>query len=654
MRNKHLCCFQNGLLIAVLFLIFSSAFLQGKELIPRSLIFEAPEKLNPQISPDGKYISYLAPIDQVMNVWIRTIGINDDKPLTRDTKSGINMYKWTKNGKYILFIQDKNGDQNWHLFAIDIKKRKTRDLTPFSDVSVGFIADSLEKPDEILIVMNKENRLVQDVYKLNIVDGSISLIQKNPGNVVHWVTNSKLEILGAVTVMPNGGGALMYRENTDAVWKEFLSWNQDDNVRSLGMTADGRYWILLHNINSDLMRIVKKDLKTKEETVIYSPKKADTFDVMMDKETGYPIGALEVYDSSYWQALDKRYIKDFKYLNSFGERFYGIANTDREKDNWLIYSLEQGHPINYYLYNHKDIKLTFLFSHRSKLEKYDLPKMETVNIPTRDGLTMVSYITKPDNVDPAKAPLLIYPAPEYRTRYFPNFNTIHIWLANRGYTVLVVNYRGLHGFGKKFMNAGKYEWGGKVVQDIEDAVNWTIEKKLANPEKIGIMGNSIGGYVALASTAFSNINFNACISVSGPMNLLSFVKSAPAYANSFIVDLKMNIGDYETNSSFLKRISPFYNINSFKTPCFIVQGKHDIFVDSDEAYQFAKALKGKRIPVTYIEFANEDHGYPNRRENLNAFAAAAEKFLAEYLGGVVEPMSAKERRILKAAIKIYQ
>ena len=654
MRGKQHYRFGSELLMTAVLLLFISVFSEGKDLIPRAIIFEAPDKIYPLISPDGKYISYLAPIDQVMNVWVRTIGMNDDRPLTNDTKRGINMHSWARNSKYILFVQDKNGDQNWHLFATDIEKRKTTDLTPFSDVSVGFIADSAEMPNEILIVMNKENKIVQDVYKLNIVNGNIELIQKNPGNVVYWVANNKLEILGAVTVLPNGGGTLMFRDNPDAIWKEFLSWDTDESVQSLNLTADGKYWIILHNINSDLMRLVKKNVKTLEETVLLEPKKADIDKVFVNNSTGYPIAANEFYEEGRWHVLDKKYENDFNYLASLGVGCFYIEGTDNKTVNWLIYYHSPGKPIYYYAYSHTEMKASFLFSHRSKLEKYDLPKLEPMIIPARDGLKMVCYLVRPDNAEMGKAPLLIYLPASYRQRYFSSFNTIPFWLANRGYAVLIVNHRGLQGFGKKFTNAGNREWGGKIIQDIEDAVDWAVGKKLADPEKIGIFGSSMGGYVALASAAFSETDFKACVSYSGPVNLLSFVKSPPPYETSFIYDLKMHVGDYEKDADFLKKISPFFNINAFKIPCFIVQGKNDIFIKAEEINKFAKALKSRRIPVTYIEFSDESHGYPERRENLHAFTAAVEKFLAVHLGGVVEPMNSKEKRILKDAIKIYQ
>jgi dipeptidyl aminopeptidase/acylaminoacyl peptidase len=635
-------------------LLFISIFSTGKDLIPRAVLFEAPEKLDPiEFSPDGKYISYIAPVDQVMNVWVRTVGMNDDRPITNDIKRSVRMYTWARNSKYILFVQDKNGDQNWHLFAVDLEKGKTTDLTPFSGVSVWFFADSAEMPNEILIAMNKENKVVQDVYKLNIVNGNIELVQKNPGNVTSWVANSRLEILGAVTILPNGGGVLMFRDNPDTIWKEFLSWKPDEDVKSLNLTADGKYWLLLHNINSDLMKLVRKNVKTLEETVIFEPNKGDITSVFVNNSTGYPIAVQEFYEEGRWYVLDKKYESDFKYLNNLMKGTFYIQGADNKTANWLIYSILPGKPIYFYTYSHEEMKASLLFCHRPKLEKYDLPKLEPVIIPVRDGLKIVSYLIKPDNAELGKAPMIIFLSPSYRTRYYSGFDTIPIWLASRGYTVLIVNHRGLWGFGKNFTNAGNFEWGGKIIQDIEDAVDWAVKEKLADKEKIGIFGHSMGGYVALVSSAFSNVDFKACVSYSGPVNLISFEKSVPRYETAFINDLKMHIGDYMKDADFLKRISPFFNINAFRTPCFILQGKNDIFINSAETYKFCKALKSRRIPVSYIEFADEGHGFPERYENVLAFTAAVEKFLAAHLGGVVEPMNFKEKRILQNAMKIY-
>lgn len=645
MRNK------TGLLSCII--IFAvSCFSVGKDLIPRELLFEAPQKINPLISPNGKYLTYLAPIDQVLNLWIRTIGKNDDRPLTSDRASGINKYFWANNNKNILYLQ-KNGSNTVHLFSIDINNKKTVDLTPFSNVSVTAIINSTDKPDDLLIAMNKDDMVVQDLYKIKITNGDISLVQKNPGGVIDWAVDKNLQVLGAVSSLPNGGGTLMYRDSPNEMWRELLSWKSDEWVQSVNLTKDKKYWILSHNINSDMIRIVKKNVKTLEETVLLESPRNDLGSVLLSAETGYPIAALDFYDVARWKVLDKKYENDFKNIEKIDDTNYFFGNMEVGNDSWLVYYMKQGKPIHYYVYNRKEGKSTFLFSHRPKLEKYDLPKIEPVVIPTRDGLKLPSYIIRPDNAETDPAPMIVYPAPQYKNRFYMEFDTILIWLANRGYTVLVVNYRGLYGSGKTIMNSGKREWGGKIINDIEDAVDWAVKEKIADPERIGIFGHSMGGYVALAATAFSRINFKACVSYSGPVDLISFIKAIPPYALSFLNDVKQYVGDPEKDYSFLKSISPFYNINKIRTPCFIIQGKNDIFVEAGRTYKFAKALKSRRIPITYLELPDEGHGYPSNRDNLHAFTAAAEKFLSFNLGGTLEKVSSREKVILKKIMKIY-
>lgn len=651
-REREYFAFRYSTLIILIILALSSIIL-ADEMIPRSLLFEAPDKIMPQISPSGKYLSYLAPIDQVMNIWIRTIGKNDDYPLTKNDKVSISKYFWSKNENNILYLQDNKGDNKWHLWTIDLNKKKSTDLTPFSDVSVSVVADSEERPDEILIAMNKENRLIQDLYKLNITNGSISLIQKNPGNVMSWVANKNLDVLGAISSFPNGGGVLMYRDCPECDWREILTWQPEDYLESIGLTKDGKYWLLVHNVNSDVIKFVRKNVKTLEETVLYDSRRSDVTDIYLNSETGYPIAALEFYDEARWQVLDKKFESDFKNIEKKQDTNYFFENSDSSNNNWLLYYLIQGKTMQYYVYNRKEGKSTYLFSHRPRLDKYNLPKFEPVVITMRDGLKTLSYLIKAQNNEKGKAPLIIFPASHYKNRSYMEFDMIKLWLANRGYNVLVVNYRGLYGFGKKIVEMGKREWGGKIINDIEDAVDWAVKEKIADPDNIGIFGYSMGGYVALASSIFSRVDFKVCISVSGPMDLLSFIESIPSYAVLFKQDAQIYIGDPEKDRDMLKSISPFFNISKFNTPCLISQGKKDVFVNVSESYKFAKALKARRIPVNYIEFANEGHGYPSRRANLIAFAAAAEKFLAEYLGGKLESINSKEKKVLKDAIKIY-
>ena len=649
---------KTGLYTAIIlgvFLVCGVLYARKPDLIPREILFENPERIEPCLSPDGTMIAYLAPYKGVQNIWIRTIGKSDDRVITEDKGQGIKHYIWCFDGRHILYAQDRESKGHWHIYSIDISKKRGDpvDLTPFAGVTAKVLKVSPERPSKVLIMMNRDDPSLHDVYLLDISSGNLEPVQKNPGNVLQWVANDYLEILGALASLPNGGGALMYRESPDAIWQNILTWNPGDDVMSAGFSADGRYWYLEHNINSDLIRLVKRNLKTGREETIFSPTEGDLGKVFICRKTGKPLAVSEYYERMKWHVLDKAVEDDFKYLESQLKRgeFY-IYTRDVKDEKWLIAYSMPDRPIYYYIYHKKGQKLNFLFSHRPKLEKMRLPSRKPVIIPTRDGLKMVCYLTLPLHEKAKNLPLVLYPHEFLWSRHEWSFTTIPPWLASRGYAVLQVNYRGSWGFGKKFLNAGNREWGGKIIDDLEDAANWAVKKGIADRKKVGIFGFAFGGYLATESTAVKPDLFNCSVSYAAPISLLTYMESLPAYYKPFLNMLKIRVGDFEQNPKFIKSISPYYNAYRIKTPTLIARGDKDIFTKDKEYIEYSKFLKKRRIPVAYLELPEEGQGIPVRPENLLTFINFSEKFFARYLGGEYERASRSEKYRIKKVIKV--
>jgi dipeptidyl aminopeptidase/acylaminoacyl peptidase len=630
------------LLLTAVVLLLAAGTPAGAELpplIPRKVLFGNPVKASPQISPDGKYLSYLAPDDKdVLQVWVQTVGKDDARKVTADKKRGIRTHFWTYAPDTLLYMQDHEGDENFHIYAVNVQDGKVRDLTPFEGVRAGVVGLDRDVPGQLLASMNRENARLFDVYRIDLNTGEAKLDTKNPGDVVGWETDPKFRIRAAQAFTPDGGMQVRVRSDEKSDWKPAITWGPDDvDGRVLGFTADGKGLWLTSSEGRDTLSLVKRDVAAGKEEVLASDPKADVSGVIFNPITHTPEAVSFNRERVRWEALDPKIADDLKALEQGAQGEPSVISRTRDLDTWVVAYSADLHPTNYYLYDRKTKKLTFLFTAQPELAKYKLASMKPVVIKSRDGLDLVSYLTLPVGVEPKNLPLVltVHGGPWARDSW--GYNAQAQWLANRGYAVLQVNYRGSTGFGKKFVHAGNREWAAKMHDDLIDAVQWAVKEGIADPKRVAIFGGSYGGYAALVGAAFTPDVFCCAVDIVGPSNLVTLLKSIPPYWEPMKKLFAVRVGDLEKEEEFLKSRSPLFKADRIKIPLLIAQGKNDPRVKQAESEQIVEAVRKAGKDVEYMLFEDEGHGFA-RPENRLKFFAAAEKFLAKHLGGGrVEP-----------------
>lgn len=606
-------------------------------LIPRTVLFGNPVQSSPQISPDGTRMAYLAPVNDVLNVWVGTIGQDDARPVTRDTERNIRFYIWSMDGSSILYIQDKGGDENWHLYITDIASGETRDLTPFEGVQAQVIYYDKHFPEQMVVGLNKENPQISDAYRLNLASGELTLAAKNPGNVIGWVADMRLQVRGAMGMRPDGGADMLVRDTEEGEWRLLLSWSSEETQNSspLGFTHDGQGLYLLDARDANAGRLVKMNLADGQLEVLAEDPHYDVSDVITHPDTHEIQAVCFKKERDTWHILDESIRADFARIQELRDGDVALLSRDDADETWIVgFTLDNG-PTPYYAYHRPTGKAQFLFDNRPDLNNYTLARMQPISFTARDGLIIHGYLTLPVDKDPHQLPLVlnVHGGPWARDSW--GFHPEAQWLANRGYACLQVNYRGSSGYGKDFLNAGDKEWGGKMHDDLVDAVNWAVEQGVADPKRIAIYGGSYGGYAALVGATFTPDLFCCAVDIVGVSNLISFIKTVPPYWVPMLSMLHQRVGNPDTEEEFLKSRSPLFKVDRIKIPMLIAQGANDPRVKQAESEQIVEAMKQKGIEYEYLLFPDEGHGFA-KPENRLKFYAKAEEFLAKHLGGRYE------------------
>ncbi|RJP78890.1 MAG: S9 family peptidase [Candidatus Zixiibacteriota bacterium] len=607
-------------------------------LIPREVLFGNPARTNMQISPDGTRMSYLAPVDNVLNVWVKTVGQDDDKAVTNDSNRGIRMYFWAADNRHIMYLQDVGGNENWRLYGADLESGAIKDLTPYDNVQVQVLGREKQFPDELLINMNKDNPQVHDVYRLNLKSGDMVKVAENPGNVAGWVSDSQLQVRGAIAALPDGSFELWVRDNDQGEWRTLTTVDPDNALTfgPLGFTRDGKSIIAIDARNANAGRLVYIDATTGEVIrVIAEDPQYDVSNAFIHPDT-YEVQAVAfAKDREEWKVLDPAIEADFAAIAKLQRGDFQVYDRDDADRTWLVgFTVDNGSGA-YYAWDHAARKATFLFHSRPELKKYTLATMEPISFTARDGLTVHGYLTLPPGKKARNLPLVlnVHGGPWHRDSW--GYHGEAQWLANRGYACLQINFRGSTGYGKEFVNAGDREWGGKMHDDLVDAVQWAVKKGIADPRKIAIYGGSYGGYAALVGATFTPDLFCCAVDIVGPSNLISFLNSVPPYWSSMLATFHRRIGHPENDAEFLKSRSPLFKVDQIKIPMLIAQGANDPRVKQAESEQIVAAMKERGIYHEYMLFPDEGHGFA-KPENRLKFYAAAEQFLAKYLGGRAE------------------
>ena len=607
-------------------------------LIPKSILFGNPDKTSPQISPDGTMLGWIAPVNGVLNVWVNSVeaGFSEARPVTNDTDRGIRGWFWGRDNRHVLYIQDKGGDENWHLYSVDLETGETKDYTPFENIQAHPVKTSHKFPDTILISFNKDNPELMDLYRLTLSTGELEKVAENPGNGIGWIVDESMNPRGIMRANQEGGLDLLLRKNQEE-WETFLTWDQDDATSSgvVGFNLDGTEIYATDSRDANAARLVRINLKTEQIDVVVEDPIYDVQHVYLSRETNEPQLVEILRDRSEWVVLDKELSEDIERIKSLGNGDSTIISRSDDGNCWIVLHDDSEASEKYYLYDRSTKQATLLFSTRPGLDDYRLAPMEPFSFTSRDGLTVHGYLTFPSNKERTGLPMVlnVHGGPWVRDTW--GYGAEPQWLANRGYICMQVNYRGSTGYGKAFVNAADKEWGGKMHDDLVDAVNWAVEKGYANPGRIAIYGGSYGGYASLVGATFTPDLFHCAVAIVGPSNLISFINTIPPYWRPLLKRMHDRVGNPETEEEFLKSRSPLYKVDNISIPMLIAHGANDPRVKQNESEQIVKAMEEKGIPHKYMLFSDEGHGFA-KPENRMKFYTAAEKFLAEHLGGECE------------------
>lgn len=617
-------------------------------LIPRAAIFGNPVKSSGRISPDGKWLSWLAPVNGVMNVWVAPVG-NPAKAraMTSETARPIRQYFWAPDGKSILYVQDKGGDENFLLYGVDLATGKERLLTPFQKTRVTIMGASTIHRDRILIGVNNRDPRFHDVYSLNLSTGALDKVLQND-SYAGFVADNNL-ILRLATKANAAGGQDYFRVIDNKVEdKPFASTTLEDSMTTApaGYTVDGKTLYWLDSRGRNTAALLAQDVATGKTRVIAEDPRADIGGVLADQKTGQIQAFVVNYQRNQWTSFDPSIGRSLDFLKSHLTGEFGISSRTDKDDFWVVSNDPVTAPGKVWLYDRKVGKLTEFYTGRPDLVGAPLQPMHPLVIKSRDGLDLVSYLTLPPGSDsnadgvpekPVPMVLLVHGGPWARDAY--GSNATHQWLANRGYAVLSVNFRGSTGLGKNFIAAGNLQWGRKMHDDLLDAVDWAVGKGIAPADKVAIMGGSYGGYATLAGLAFTPTKFACGVDIVGPSNLETLLKTIPPYWAPMVSQFHQRMGNPNTPEglAMLKERSPLYKAGDIQRPLLIGQGANDPRVAQAESDQIVAAMKARSIPVTYVLFPDEGHGFGKPNNNI-AFNAVTENFLSQCLGGRAEPI----------------
>lgn len=640
----------NGSKVSTCFLLMGTSMVMAHEtpLISRDVLFGNPDRTSAQVSNDGTHLSFLAPKNGVLNVWVAPL---DDptkaRCVTNDTKRGIRSYFWSYNPDYLLYIQDKGGDENWHLYSVNIKTDETKDLTPLDGVQVRVQEASPDFPDEFLVAINDRNKQLHDIYRVNLKTGERKLVEQNDAGYAGYLTDDDYNIRFAVRLTPDGGSEILKKE-ADGKWTDFAKIPMTDNLTTnpVGLDKSGENLYMIDSRGRDTAALTALNIKSKESKILAQDDRADISGAMVHP-TEKNIQAVSFnYDRVQWKILDDSIKSDIAYLRGVADGDWNVTSRSHDDKHWIVaYVMDDG-PVRYYHYDRSAKKAKFLFTNRTDLESVKLAKMHPKIIKSRDGLNLVSYLTLPLGSDtdgdgkpqkPLPMVLDVHGGPWARDSW--GYNPLHQWLANRGYAVLSVNFRGSTGFGKKFINAANMQWAGDMHNDLIDAVRWAIKEGVADEKKVAIMGGSYGGYATLVGLTFTPDTFACGVDIVGPSNIVTLLESIPPYWQPIIDMFTTRVGDHRTEEGrkFLTERSPLTRVDQIRRPLLIGQGANDPRVKQAEADQIVKAMQEKNIPVTYVLYPDEGHGFA-RPENRLSFFAVTEAFLSQHLGGRYEPI----------------
>lgn len=616
-------------------------------LIERELFFDNPEIAGGRLSPDGKWMTFMKPHKGIMNIWIKKYDepFDDARLVTADTIRPIPSYFWSYDTRYLLYVQDKGGDENYHVYAVDpwaspeasTGVPPARNLTNLPDVRAYIYMVSKKDPNIMFVGLNDRDKAWHDMYRLDIASGELTLIRENRDRILGWSFDWD-EKLRLATRSKEDGSTEILRVDEDTLVKIY-DCGPLESCNDLAFDKENKNFYLISNKGAEVnfTRLMLFDPESGTETLVES-----------DPENRVDFGGASFSDLSrdmiltfYTDAKTRRYWKDASFeadYNLLKEQFPGMeismSSGDRTERRFMVTVSSDTDPASVYLFDRDSKELTFQYRPRPNLPIEHLSPMKVVKYPSSDGLEIPAYLTIPKGMEAKNLPLLVIPHGGPWARDYWGYDSYAQFWSNRGYAVLQMNFRGSTGYGKAFLDAGNLEWGDKMQDDITWGVKYLVGQGIVNPERVGILGGSYGGYAALAGVTFTPDLYKASVAFVAPSNLNTLLGSIPPYWESGRAFFKLRMGDPDTEEGLarLERQSPLNHIDKIKTPLMVLQGANDPRVKQSEADQIIVAMRDRKIPVEYILADDEGHGFQKPVNNM-AYLAAAEEFLAKHLGG---------------------
>lgn len=607
-------------------------------IIPLEDFFKNPEKTAYTLSPDGQYLAYLAPYKNRKNIFVQKVGSQESKRVTKVTDRDLSGFFWGNNNR-LLYVRDFGGDENYHLFSVTKEGKDEKDLTPFENVRAEIIDDLPEDEAHLIVGTNQRNAQIYDPYRLNINTGELTLLAENPGNISSWITDHQGR-LRAATATDGVNTSILYRPTEEEEFQPVLTTNFKETVYPLYFDFDnGNTVYALSNLGRDKIAIVKMDISTgKELELIYEHPDVDVTYLSYSRKRQVPTTITYTTWKRQHHFLDKEVEQLYARLRQdLGNYEIAITSTNKEEDKFIVRTYSDRSMGAYYFYDKASDQLQHIADVSAWLKEKELAVMKPIQYPSRDGLTIHGYLTLPTGVEAKNLPVVVNPHGGPWARDVWGFNPEIQFLANRGYAILQMNFRGSTGYGRQFMEASYKQWGLSMQDDITDGVNWLIDQGIADPERVAIYGGSYGGYATLAGITKTPDLYACAIDYVGVSNLFTFMQTIPPYWELYREMLYEMVGNpnKEADSIQMRATSPVFHVDKIKVPLLIAQGAKDPRVNQDESDQMVEALKKRGITVEYLLKENEGHGFRNE-ENRFEFYKAMERFLGKHLAASLE------------------
>jgi dipeptidyl aminopeptidase/acylaminoacyl peptidase len=644
---------KRAVVILILLMVTASTYAQEAPLVPRKVFDAAAEHDLLTVSPDGKMIAYTAPSDKgVANIWVEELATRQKRMVTRATQHGIYGYQWAYDNAHLLYQSDENGNEDYHLYSVDLKSSAIRDLTPFLGIRSEQILLAPSRPDEVLVGMNLGDSKLFDVYRVNLQTGATEMDAQNPGDVIGWTADQNLVVRAATAFNDNLETVVRVRNSSKAPWRDllkisfeqapFLGQVNGGNI-IVGFSQDGKKLVVGSSKGSPTNRLVELDAATgKELRVLAGDPQADLwqnfahdFVLLRDPRDQHVQAAAFDYMKPEWRAIDPAVAADLKYLAALQAGVFQVSSQDMSGNKWAVWYFTDNGPTSFYLYDRAAHKAQLLFQDRPQLAQYKLAEMRPMEIPARDGFKLVSYLTLPPGNQAKGLPLVlsVHGGPWAREEW--GFEPLEQMLANRGYAVLQVNYRASI-INVPYMNAANEKIGTLTDDDLTDAVKWAIKEGIADPKRIAIMGGSFGGYSVLRGLTLHPDLYACGVDVVGPADLATLMNSIPDYWKPVKKRWLRRIGDVTADQALNEKLSPLYHAQDIRVPLLIGHGQFDPRVKLSQSEKIVDTIRKNSGKVTFVVYSDEGHGFVRPENNLD-FDGRTEEFLHGCLGGRFEP-----------------